>query len=106
MLSDVIMPGLDGPAWVREAQKARPDAKVIFMSGYAEDAFVGGDGGIPERRLPAQALHPQRADPAREGPARGLSRRYAASESLDRSGASHCWRHVLRPEISVPVPLG
>ena len=38
MLSDVIMPGLDGPAWVREAQKARPDAKVIFMSGYAEDA--------------------------------------------------------------------
>ena len=47
MLSDVIMPGLDGPAWVREAQKTRPDAKVIFMSGYAEDAFVGGDSGIP-----------------------------------------------------------
>ena len=48
MLSDVIMPGLDGPGWVREARKARPDAKVIFMSGYAEDAFVGGESGIPE----------------------------------------------------------
>ena len=47
MLSDVIMPGLDGPTWVREAQRSRPDAKVIFMSGYAEDAFVGGDGGVP-----------------------------------------------------------
>ncbi|WP_290749345.1 ATP-binding protein [Amaricoccus sp.] len=47
MLSDVIMPGLDGPAWVREAQKARPGTKVIFMSGYAEDAFVGGDSGVP-----------------------------------------------------------
>ena len=47
MLSDVIMPGLDGPGWVREAQKARPGAKVIFMSGYAEDAFVGGDSGVP-----------------------------------------------------------
>ena len=47
MLSDVIMPGLDGPAWVREARLTRPDAKVIFMSGYAEDAFVGGDSGIP-----------------------------------------------------------
>jgi two-component system cell cycle sensor histidine kinase/response regulator CckA len=47
MLSDVIMPGLDGPAWVREAQKARPGVKVIFMSGYAEDAFVGGESGIP-----------------------------------------------------------
>jgi two-component system cell cycle sensor histidine kinase/response regulator CckA len=47
LLSDVIMPGLDGPAWVREARKARPDAKVIFMSGYTEDAFSGGDCGIP-----------------------------------------------------------
>jgi two-component system cell cycle sensor histidine kinase/response regulator CckA len=47
MLSDVIMPGLDGPGWVREARKARPEAKVIFMSGYAEDAFSGGDSGIP-----------------------------------------------------------
>ncbi len=47
MVSDVIMPGLDGPAWVREARKTRPDAKVIFVSGYAEDAFVGGESGIP-----------------------------------------------------------
>ena len=47
MLSDVIMPGLDGPAWVREARQARPGSKVIFMSGYAEDAFVGGDSGVP-----------------------------------------------------------
>jgi two-component system cell cycle sensor histidine kinase/response regulator CckA len=48
MLSDVIMPGLDGPAWVREALKARPGTKIIFMSGYAEDAFIGGDSGIPD----------------------------------------------------------
>jgi len=47
MVSDVIMPGLDGPGWVREALKSRPDTKVIFMSGYAEDAFVGGDSGVP-----------------------------------------------------------
>jgi two-component system cell cycle sensor histidine kinase/response regulator CckA len=47
MVSDVIMPGLDGPAWVREARKRRPDAKVIFVSGYAEDAFVGGESGVP-----------------------------------------------------------
>jgi two-component system cell cycle sensor histidine kinase/response regulator CckA len=47
LLSDVIMPGLDGPAWVREAHRSRPGVKVIFMSGYAEDAFVGGDSGIP-----------------------------------------------------------
>jgi two-component system cell cycle sensor histidine kinase/response regulator CckA len=46
VVSDVIMPGLDGPGWVREARKARPDVKVIFMSGYAEDALAGG--GIDE----------------------------------------------------------
>jgi two-component system cell cycle sensor histidine kinase/response regulator CckA len=47
LVSDVIMPGLDGPAWVREARLQRPETKVIFMSGYAEDAFVGGDSGVP-----------------------------------------------------------
>ena len=36
-VSDVIMPGLDGPSWVRRARDARPDVKVVFMSGYAED---------------------------------------------------------------------
>jgi two-component system cell cycle sensor histidine kinase/response regulator CckA len=36
-VSDVIMPGLDGPSWVRQAREARPEVKVVFMSGYAED---------------------------------------------------------------------
>ena len=40
-VSDVIMPGMDGPTWVRQARETRPDTKVVFMSGYAEDAFAG-----------------------------------------------------------------
>ena len=36
-VTDVIMPGLDGPAWVRRALKSRPGTKVIFMSGYARN---------------------------------------------------------------------
>ena len=39
-LTDVVMPGLDGPGWVREALQTRPDVRVIFMSGYAEDALA------------------------------------------------------------------
>ena len=39
-LSDVVMPGMDGPTWVREAQKCRPDTRVIFMSGYSEEGRV------------------------------------------------------------------
>ena len=40
-VSDVIMPGMDGPTWVRKAREARPDVSVVFVSGYAEDAFGG-----------------------------------------------------------------
>ena len=46
-VTDVIMPGLDGPTWVKEALQARPDAKVVFVSGYAEDAFGENRALIP-----------------------------------------------------------
>ena len=39
VVSDVVMPGMDGPTWVKLARRNRPDLKVIFVSGYAEDAF-------------------------------------------------------------------
>ncbi len=38
-ITDVIMPGKDGPTWVREALARRPQARVIFVSGYAEESF-------------------------------------------------------------------
>jgi len=38
-VTDVIMPGMDGPTWVTEAMKMRPDVKVVFVSGYAEDSI-------------------------------------------------------------------
>jgi len=38
-VSDVIMPGLKGPEWVARALEDRPDVRVVFVSGYAEDAF-------------------------------------------------------------------
>jgi two-component system cell cycle sensor histidine kinase/response regulator CckA len=45
-LTDVIMPGLDGPTWVRRALRSRPNVRVIFVSGYAEDAFDGSHEDI------------------------------------------------------------
>jgi two-component system cell cycle sensor histidine kinase/response regulator CckA len=39
VVSDVIMPGLDGPTLLKELRKTRPDLKFIFMSGYPDDAF-------------------------------------------------------------------
>jgi two-component system cell cycle sensor histidine kinase/response regulator CckA len=37
LISDVVMPGMDGPTMVREAREGRPDLKILFMSGYAEE---------------------------------------------------------------------
>ena len=46
-VTDVVMPGMDGPSWVREALKARPNVRVVFVSGYAEGAFDGGEVAVP-----------------------------------------------------------
>ncbi len=45
-VTDVIMPGMDGPTWVREALKRRPNTRVVFVSGYAEDSFQGNQERI------------------------------------------------------------
>ncbi|WP_421722998.1 cell cycle histidine kinase CckA [Bauldia sp.] len=39
VVSDVVMPELDGPSLLRELRQTRPELKIIFVSGYAEDAF-------------------------------------------------------------------
>lgn len=39
IVSDVVMPGMDGPTCVRAARKSRPGVAVVFMSGYAEDSL-------------------------------------------------------------------
>nr|WP_260484542.1 response regulator [Sphingomicrobium flavum] len=37
LVSDVVMPLMDGPTMGREARKDRPDLPILFMSGYAEE---------------------------------------------------------------------
>lgn len=46
-VTDVIMTGMDGPSWVREALKNRPGVPVVFVSGYAEDSFGAAQMSIP-----------------------------------------------------------
>ncbi len=47
VVSDVVMPEMDGPTLLGELRKRQSDIKFIFVSGYAEDAFA--------RNLPADA---------------------------------------------------
>ena len=39
VVSDVVMPEMDGPTLLRELRNRNPSLKIIFVSGYAEDAF-------------------------------------------------------------------
>lgn len=46
-VTDVVMPGIDGPSWVQQALKDRPEVSVVFMSGYAEETFGDTQSKIP-----------------------------------------------------------
>jgi two-component system cell cycle sensor histidine kinase/response regulator CckA len=39
VISDVVMPEMDGPTLLKELRRRGITAKIIFISGYAEDAF-------------------------------------------------------------------
>jgi two-component system cell cycle sensor histidine kinase/response regulator CckA len=45
ILSDVVMPGMQGPELVAQLKVTRPQSKVLFMSGYPADAFSKGREG-------------------------------------------------------------
>ncbi len=53
-VTDVVMPGMDGPSWVREALKSRPGVRVVFVSGYAEDSL-----GEAQKRIPNSVFLPK-----------------------------------------------
>ena len=39
MISDVVMPGMDGPSLLRAGRELLGDARIVFISGYAEEEF-------------------------------------------------------------------
>ncbi len=52
VVTDVRMPGLSGPALVKEVLRDRPEVPVLFMSGYSEDLLeLDHAGTAPPRRV-------------------------------------------------------
>jgi CheY-like chemotaxis protein len=59
LLTDVIMPGMDGPALAKQVQIERPDIKVPYMSGYASN-FIMHDGVVePGTTFLEKPFHPR-----------------------------------------------
>ncbi|GLH79673.1 signal transduction histidine kinase [Bradyrhizobium sp. SSBR45G] len=47
VVSDVVMPEMDGPTLLKVMREKNPEIKIIFVSGYAEDAF---EKSLPENQ--------------------------------------------------------
>jgi two-component system cell cycle sensor histidine kinase/response regulator CckA len=45
VITDVVMPGMSGRELVQKLAQTRPEAKVLYLSGYTEDAIIS-DGSI------------------------------------------------------------
>lgn len=66
LITDVVMPGMSGPQLAYAARRRRPDLRLLFVSGYADD-HVMPDGGAD---LLAKPFSPaELAGKVREGPA-------------------------------------
>ena len=40
LVTDAVMPGMSGPALSKEVLATRPDTRVLFISGYTDDAML------------------------------------------------------------------
>ncbi len=49
LLTDVVMPELNGPETAKELQQEYPDLRVLFMSGYTENAII--HHGVLEKNI-------------------------------------------------------
>jgi two-component system cell cycle sensor histidine kinase/response regulator CckA len=66
VVSDVVMPEMDGPTLLKELRKNNPDIKIIFVSGYPNDAFKAALGDENFAFLPKPFSLPQLAAKVKE----------------------------------------
>jgi two-component system cell cycle sensor histidine kinase/response regulator CckA len=59
LLTDVVMPGMGGPALAGAMRAARPGLKVLFMSGYVDDALERHGLEHMQRSLLSKPFTPQ-----------------------------------------------
>jgi YesN/AraC family two-component response regulator len=72
ILTDVVMPGMSGRVLVERLRRTLPDVKVMFMSGYTDDAIVrhgvlGSDQDFLQKPFSVAALASKISSVLKEG---------------------------------------
>ena len=58
VVSDVVMPGMDGPTMAKGIRRVMPDIPILFMSGYAEEQ-LRKDIDVPDMHFIAKPFSVQ-----------------------------------------------
>ena len=80
LITDVVMPSMDGPTLVGHARQLYPDLKIIFISGYAEEQLRRSIDVPDVSFLPKPFSVQELAEAVREV----INRKPAQSESADK----------------------
>ena len=51
LLTDIIMPEMNGPQLAEALLEERPDVKVLYMSGYSSNVLEVEELGLEKRKL-------------------------------------------------------
>jgi two-component system cell cycle response regulator CpdR len=57
LIADIVMPGIDGVELARRARQARPDLRVMFITGFAAVVLDGGRPPLPGASVLSKPFH-------------------------------------------------
>jgi two-component system cell cycle sensor histidine kinase/response regulator CckA len=97
VLSDVVLPGITGPVVARALAGTRPEARILFMSGYTEaiilDQGVEGSAPLLVKPFSMQQLY-ERIEEVLDGPPRRMSPFTDSVSAEDQPGTGRYQLHL------------
>jgi two-component system cell cycle response regulator CpdR len=57
LLTDIVMPGLDGIEVARRAAASQPGLRIMFITGFAAVALAAGDSAPPGAKVLSKPIH-------------------------------------------------